>query len=298
MSALPPRSWLYVPAHDGRKIARAAAGEADAVILDLEDGTPPDLKHQARERVAQELEDTDFGGSLRFVRVNALGSAHWNHDVADTLPARPDGYVIPKATPEAVWRTGQLVQRLADDDSPLPALAPIVTEDVRGFFAAGDALVADALVAYAFWGSEDLSADLGAWRVKGEDGQMLDVFRVVRSLALLHAVHNRRHAVDTPFLGLGDRDGLAAEAREAAAMGFSGKQAIHPDHVAVINEMFVPAGPELQEARELVGAFADGAPAVVRVQEQMADAPHLARARRMLALAEVSDGQEEREGAS
>jgi citrate lyase beta subunit len=90
-------------------------------------------------------------------------------------------------------------------------------------------------------------------------------------------------AIDTPFLGLDDSHGLRAEAREAAMMGFAGKQAIHPRQVEIINAAFTPGEQELERAREVVAAFEDGR-AVARVHDTMADSPHVIRARKLLAM--------------
>ena len=161
-----------------------------------------------------------------------------------------------------------------------------MTEDVAGVFAAGATMTADDLVDTVMWGSEDLSASLGSWRVKDDDGELLDPFRLVRSLTLLEAARHGRRAIDTPYLAIGDVAGLEREARRVAWMGFAGKQAIHPEQIPVLNEVFVPGEEELREARELVAAFEGEGAAVVRVGDAMADNPHLLRARRLLALAE------------
>jgi citrate lyase subunit beta/citryl-CoA lyase len=146
-------------------------------------------------------------------------------------------------------------------------------------------MTADELVTTVLWGSEDLSASLGAWSVKDDSGELLDVFRVVRSLTLLSAKRRGKRAIDTPYLTIGDLGGLEREARLVARMGFTGKQAIHPAQIPVINNAFVPDEAAVSAARALVAAFERAGDAVVRVDDSMADAPHLERARHILALA-------------
>ena len=277
------RSWLYVPADQPRKVARGAASDADVVILDCEDAVPAHRKAEGRDGAAGALRDEDFGGSLRYVRINAMTTDHWRRDVEATLPHAPDGYVLPKASsPEAVRLVAAAVREAAPP--ALPRLVPILTEDVAGVFAAAATMTADDLVEDVHWGSEDLSASLGARRVKDDDGELLDVFRLVRSMMLLEAARHGRRAIDTPYLTLRDPDGLRREARRVALMGFAGKQAIHPDHVPVINEAFLPDDDELRAARELVAAF-DAGGAIQSLEGEMADNPHLLRARQVLALA-------------
>jgi citrate lyase subunit beta/citryl-CoA lyase len=109
---------------------------------------------------------------------------------------------------------------------------------------------------------------------------------VVRSLALLAAARHDKRAIDTPHLTIGDLDGLRREARAVAAMGFTGKQAIHPEQIPVINDAFLPPAEAIAQARRLVEAFESDGDAVVRLDDEMADAPHLRRARRLLAIAD------------
>ncbi len=287
MSERPLRSWLYVPADDAHKISRAATGEADVAILDLEDGCPADRKTQGRECVAAALAGTDFGTTRRYVRINGVDTPHWRADV-EAVAGAADGYVIAKASSPRAVRLVAEVLREAHAAGPEPDLAPVVTEDVAGVFAADATITADPMVGTVIWGSEDLSASLGAWSVHDDDGQPLDVFRVVRSFALLVARRRAKRVLDTPWLQIRDLEGAAAEARLVARMGFTGKQAIHPAQIPIINEAFVPGEAEVAAARELVAAFEAGGAAVVRLHDDMNDAPHLLRARAVLALAHAA----------
>jgi citrate lyase subunit beta / citryl-CoA lyase len=294
MSERPLRSWLYVPADDPRKLAKAAASQADVAILDLEDGCPADRKAAGRQCVAAALADLDFGDTRRYVRINPTTGPHWRADLEATGSAA-DGYVIGKAsdpaavTTVAAWLRENRNPRPTPRPAPGPDVAPIVTEEVTGVFAADATVAADPLVGTVLWGTEDLSASLGAWTVQDERGELLDVFKVVRSLVLLIARRHGKRVIDTPHLRIGDLDGLAAQARVVARMGFTGKQAIHPSHIPVINDAFVPNEREIKAARELVAAFEGGGAAVVRVDDDMQDAPHLLRARAILALADAAD---------
>ena len=283
------RSWLYVPADDARKIAKAADSDADVVVLDLEDGCAADRKLQGRERVRGALTDVDFGRSLRYVRINGSDSPHWREDVEQTAGA-VDGLMLPKASdPQWVKAVAELVRARRGAGADPPDLAAIVTEDVESVFAAERTITVDELVGTVLWGSEDLSASLGAWSVRGEDGELMDVFRVVRSLALLVAKRHGKRVIDTPYLRIGDRAGAKREARLVARMGFTGKQAIHPEQIPIINDAFLPDDAEVRAARELVAAFEHRGDAVVRLHDDMADAPHLRRARQVLALVTDTD---------
>jgi citrate lyase subunit beta / citryl-CoA lyase len=294
MTQRPLRSWLYVPADDPRKIAKAAASDADVAILDLEDGCPADRKAAGRECVATALAGEDFGATRRYVRINPTTGPHWRADLEAATSGAADGYVIAKASdPSAVTTVAAWLRANRGTDADI---APVVSEDVAGVFAADATVAADPMVGTVLWGTEDLSASLGAWSVHDEHDQLLDVFRVVRSLVLLVGRRRAKRIIDTPHLRIGDLEGLAAQARTVARMGFTGKQAIHPSHITAINDAFVPDEAEIDAARELVAAFEDDGAAVVRVGDDMQDAPHLLRARAILALADAAaTGDDDRE---
>jgi citrate lyase subunit beta/citryl-CoA lyase len=175
----------------------------------------------------------------------------------------------------------------------VPQLAIIVTENATGVLRMRETMAAVPGLAAAFWDSEDLSSDLGAVTTLDEKGELLDVFRVARSLFLLEATHALLPAVDTPFLPIKDLNGLRRESIAAARTGFSGKQAIHPDHIAIINEAFSPTAAELGAAERMLAAFGAMGGGAVLVDGAMADPPHLRRARKTLARARIRNPGEQ-----
>lgn len=284
MRDITARSWLYVPGHQERKIARAREAGSDAVILDLEDGVPASAKSEARVLVRDEVTRGGFDAEV-WVRLNSPADGdEWRQDLDEVLRAGPDGLVLPKiSSADQVRAVGEAV---GDAGTGAPALALIVTELPAGVTGMREVLRSSPLARVAFWGSEDLSAELGARRVKTPDGAFLDVFKVVRSWTLIEAEAAGLHAVDTPFLDIEDLEGLRREALEASWMGFIGKQVIHPSHVAVVNDAFAPTSEEVEGAQRIVDAFAQAGGGALRVDGGMVDPPHLKRARRLLALAQ------------
>jgi len=133
------------------------------------------------------------------------------------------------------------------------------------------------------WGAEDLSAALGASSKHDSDGNLAFTYQLARSLCLAGAVAAGVQPVDGVFADFRDEDGLRAEAQAAAREGFTGKLAIHPAQVAVINAAFTPSTSEIEHARAIVEAFdADPAAGVLSVRGRMVDRPHLVQARRVL----------------
>ena len=144
-------------------------------------------------------------------------------------------------------------------------------------------------VAAVTWGSEDLSAALGATRTRSDDGQYLPVFELVRQLALLAAHATGVAAIDGVYTDFRDLTGLAREAEQAAASGFTGKLTIHPAQIEPVNAAFTPGVEALETARAMLAAFEEqrsaGRGAFV-FRGEMVDAPHLARARRLIERAQ------------
>jgi citrate lyase subunit beta/citryl-CoA lyase len=126
---------------------------------------------------------------------------------------------------------------------------------------------------------------MGLPRVRDARGQYLDIPRYARTMCAVAASAAGVEWIDTVYTDIADLDGLRRECEDGVAMGFSGKISIHPSQIAVINDVFTPDAALVAEARELVALFdehrARGAYAF-RFKGQMVDAPHLARARRLL----------------
>jgi citrate lyase subunit beta/citryl-CoA lyase len=138
------------------------------------------------------------------------------------------------------------------------------------------------------WGIEDLSAAMGLPQVRDAEGRYLDIPRYARTMCAIVAAAAGVDAIDTVYTDIADLAGLRRECAEGVAMGFSGKISIHPTQIAVINEAFTPDAAVVDEARELVAAFEEHRRRGVyafRFRGQMVDAPHLTRARKIIARA-------------
>jgi len=133
------------------------------------------------------------------------------------------------------------------------------------------------------WGGEDLSADLGASRNRDEAGRYLPLFQMARDTALLAAREAGVAAIDAVFTALANPEALAAEAAEAAALGFDGKLAIHPAQIGPIHAAFAPTAAQITWARQVIALLERGGTA--RFDGQMLDRPHFRQAQRILARA-------------
>ncbi len=272
-----PRSWLFVPADSEKKIAKALEGEADAIIFDLEDSVAPARKAAARD-ILKGLPKR-AGGPQWWVRVNPLGSEHHKDDLDLIRIKDVHGIVLPKA------ESGEDLVELAYRTGSIPIHA-IVTETAASLFnLLSYRHPASPLVAMS-WGAEDLSAALGAASKYDKNGELSFTYQLARSLCLAGAVAAGVQPVDGVFADYKDTKGLKAEAEAARREGFTGKLAIHPDQVAVINAAFTPSKAELAHARAIVAAFeAEPNAGVLSVAGRMVDRPHLTQAQRIIARA-------------
>lgn len=274
-----PRSFLFVPGDAPRKIAKALAGPADAVILDLEDSVAPAAKAEARAIVHETLTGRDAGakGPRLWVRVNSLDSAFVDDDLAAIDGAGCDGVVLPKTLGGGC--VTRLLERLTN---PAPVLA-IATESAAALFALDSYRhIAGGLFGLA-WGAEDLSSDLGASAVRDDAGALRPPYQLARTLCLVGARAAAVEPVDTVHVDFRDHAGLEHACRQAAADGFTAKLAIHPAQIEIINRAFLPPPQAIDQASRVVAAFAAAGDAgVVSIDGVMFDRPHLKRARRLL----------------
>jgi citrate lyase subunit beta/citryl-CoA lyase len=275
------RSLLFVPGDRPDRMEKALGTGADALILDLEDAVAPEKKPEARAAV------TAFLGRPRtlplFVRMNPLTSGLADDDLATVMPHKPDGIVLPKA--EGGASIIDLDRRLASLGNLDACILPIATETPASIFALGTFADAVKRLCGLTWGAEDLPAAIGATTSREPDGRYTAPYEVVRALALFAAHAAGVSALETVYPRLDDNEGLAAYAARGRRDGFSGMLAIHPGQVPIINLAFTPSDAEIAWAKRVLALFADN-PGVgaLQLDGRMLDAPHLAQARRLLAL--------------
>src|SRR6516225_3420216 len=191
---------------------------ADAVIVDLEDSIPTQGKADAR-----------------------LGAAAF---ITDAVKAAQ--------RPRLLVRINGFTTGLPDGSIKIVAIA---TETATALFLAGTYGGASARLEGLTWGAEDLSAELGAEANRDGDGRFLDPYRLARALCLAGAAAARVQAIDTVTVDFRNAAALRRETEEARRDGFTGKMAIHPAQVPVINEVFTPTAAAIASARAVVAAF-------------------------------------------
>lgn len=281
------RSLLFIPGNNPAMLQNADIHGADALILDLEDAVAIKEKDSARRLVRRAIRELGFGGAPLIIRVNPAGSPYLEDDLAAIVPLSP-GYLMPtKVSGADDMRALSARMAAIEAESGLEAgsvgLIPLI-ETALGVENAFQIAGSDPRIKGLFLGAEDLTSDLGAARSKG--GQ--EIF-YARSRMVMAAKACGIPVYDTPFTDVNDDEGLEADAAFAKSLGFDGKAAISPRHVAAINQVFSPKLEEIAYAREVMAAIREGEAAglgAVSLRSKMIDKPIVDRARRLLEAAE------------
>jgi len=288
-TAFNARSWLFAPGDSEKKMTKAMAGDADIVLIDLEDAVSEAAKPAARTLVRDFLTANAAQHERLWVRVNPMDGPHTLSDLAAVMPGKPGGIMLPKVYGRAD------VERLDHYLSAFEAangiaagstrVIVLVTETAEAMFHTGDYKSAPRVVALT-WGAEDLADSIGASSNRNADGSYGFTYELARTLCLLGAATAGVAAVETIQGDFRDLDGLKARAEKVRRDGYRGMLAIHPAQVPVINAAFAPNADEIAEAEEIVALFAAN-PGVGAIgwKGGMLDRPYLSRALNLLRLA-------------
>jgi citrate lyase subunit beta / citryl-CoA lyase len=289
------RSLLFVPADGGTKLHKALGCGADGVIVDLEDSIAPDRKAPARLSAAAFVKEAASQAARPFlcVRVNGLGSGLIDADLDAIVPARPDAIMLPKAQggadvvhADAKLSAREAINDLADGHIRIVAMA---IETAAALFLAGTFRDSSARLAGLSWGAEDLAAELGAEANRAADGRYTAPYCLARTLCLAAAADAEVEAIETIYLDYRNDAALRRDSEEARRDGFTGRLAIHPAQVPIINEVFTPSTEALARAQAIVDAFAaNPGTGVIGIDGVMHDRPHLVRAQRLIARAKAA----------
>jgi len=286
------RSLLFIPGDDEKKLAKGVGCGADALILDLEDAVSSARKPAARAITAQYVADTRAlkPRPLIYVRVNALDTPYWEDDLAGIMGSRPDGVLLPKARSGGDVHTLSIALNHAEEragvDRGATRIIAIATEVPVSLLQMHTYVGSSSRLEGLSWGAEDLSGVLGAKANREADGTWTSPYRLARNLCTAAAANAQ--PIDTVFVDLRDTAQLRVEAQLAARDGFTGKMAIHPAQVPIINELFTPTPEEIGLAQEVVQLFAQNPGAgVLAHRGQMVDRAHVVRAERILARAAI-----------
>jgi citrate lyase subunit beta/citryl-CoA lyase len=284
---------------------KAPAAGADLVFLDLEDACAPSMKEAARSIAIGALTGFDWGRTVRAVRINGIDTPWCHGDIIEVVTGARDALdvlIVPKVrTARDVWWVDVLLGQLeAKLGLSRPIGLEVLIEEAEGLANALEIARSSPRLEALIFGAGDLSASLHA-RVDGNFDPLEDYpgdfWHFARVQVLTAARAGLVDAVDAPYPGYQDPEGYRRAARQASALGFDGKWAIHPAQVPVANEVFSPTAEEVDEARRAMAAYreaeAGGVGAIGR-DGRLVDAAHMRLAANTLhkaALAGLGGGE-------
>ncbi len=279
---------LYIPGNNPAMIQQGGVYGADALLLDLEDSVAPEEKDAARTLVKSMLQHIDYYDTEITVRVNHPDTPFGDADLKAIVPLQVDAVRIPKIdTREDIQKVMERIEAIEKEHGITGSTMKIhpMIETALGvenvFEIAGSCDRIDAITI----GGQDLTADMGIMYSK--DGIGVDY---ARRRIVMAAKAYKIDALDTVFVDLEDDAGLRQETEYAKRIGFTGKAVINPRQIEVIHDVFNPTGEEIQRAVRIVREYRrvrQQGGGVLAVDGKMVDAPVVARAEHILALANI-----------
>ncbi len=284
----------------------AAASHADGVFIDLEDAVPPASKQDALRSAVAAINELDWGTKVLTVRVNS-----WDGEIVEDEmkvlsqnARRLDTILLPKLETLATLQSAeQLIDRYAGASTG-PQLEALI-ETAQGVLVVEQIAAEQGRLVGLHFGVGDFSAAIGAHSVdvggshagyavtrRDEVGNYLsgplDLWAYPMMKILIAARAFGLRAIDGPFGGFRDLVLTKATALKAAAMGYDGKQVIHPSQIDPTMAAFMPAPDEIDVAKKTLAAMAeaeDSGLAAVSVDGKMIDYANVRMAQRVLAMA-------------
>ena len=283
----PRRSALYMPGSNARAIEKARSLPADAIILDLEDSVAPELKPQAREQVCGAVLAGGFGEREIVIRTNGMDTQWGKPDLAAAIAAGPDAILLPKvSSPGDITLAARA---LTDGGAPARTRLWAMIETPMGILnidaiartAADPASRLDVFV----MGTNDIAKETRARLIPGRAPMIAWLSRCI--------VAARAYGIDVldgVWNQLADMDGMRAECEQGRDLGMDGKTVIHPNQIAVANDIFAPPAAEVEWARKIIAAFdlpENAAKGAISLDGKMVELLHAEMARRTLAIADA-----------
>jgi citrate lyase subunit beta / citryl-CoA lyase len=287
MQIRPRRSVLYMPGSNARALEKAKSIAADALILDLEDAVAPEAKETARKQVCDVVRSGGYGHRELVIRINALDTPWGQADMDAAAAAAPDAILLPKpGTGADIVRATEAVARArAPEKTRLWAMieTPLAILNLTSIALASKQQ--GARLACLVLGTNDLVKETRADLSVNRRPALYWL-----SAALTAARAYGLDALDGVYNNFKDAEGYRRECVHGRRLGFDGKTLIHPDQVAVANEVFAPPAAEVAFARKIIAAWAqpeNKGKGVITVEGRMVELLHAEMAARTVAIAEA-----------
>jgi len=248
----PRRSLLYMPGDNWKMIAKSVTLGVDSICMDMEDGVALNKKAEARATIAKALRELNFGASEKLARINSIGSGFEKDDIEAVLPYHPDGIVIPKVESyeQIEWASKIIEAAELKYSWQINSIRVLIgIETAKGILNLKEIAAHPRLDAIIF-GGEDFAASIGATRSK----DALELLYARQAVVVACAANNLQ-SIDIVAIDYKDMDALKIESEFGAGLGFSGKQIIHPNQIAVVQAAFTPNDEAIARAKRIVETF-------------------------------------------
>ena len=280
----PRRSVLYMPGANERALEKAKTIDADALILDLEDSVAPDAKAQGRHNVCAAVRSGEYGHRELAIRVNSIGTAWHDDDIAAAAGAGPDAILVPKV--ESAEQVRRLVAAIEAAGAPDRTQLWAMIETPRALLHAEQIAKAHDRLTVIVMGTNDIVNETYGLHVPGRNPVVLTAL----SWTLIAVRAAGKVVIDGVYNDVRNEEGFLVEARQGREMGFDGKTLIHPSQVELANEAFSPSDADIERAQGLIAAFEEakaGGAGVATYNNKLVEELHVRDAQRILAYAEA-----------
>lgn len=285
------RSLLLVAASDTEALAVAGRGRPDAIVIDLEEGAPPEAVDVARAAANAAAERLAGGGSSVWIRIHSTETLQARADIQATLSQHVAGFVVPHVRSQNQMRYVDALLRDAERQREIKegtTQVVAIIESAEGLLNAREIARAGARLAALALDGEDFCADMGVARTR--EGHELQYAR--GHIAVCARAANLL-AIDTPYPFVRETQGFLTEVTAGRALGLHGKFALSAEQVTLVNAVFRPAAEEVAYARRLVEAHAAAeADGVAHLDGRLIDSPRARRARQIVELVTAIEARE------
>ncbi len=282
------RSLIFVPGNRPNMLERARAFDADIIMVDLEDSVPPAEKVNARALARQWVPELRKAGRRVMVRLNSLDTGLTRDELAAVMG--PGLYGISLGKTESAWdlrEADRIIGPLEAAAGLEPGSIKVIPwiESARAVINVHQMAAASPRTIAIAFGAEDYTNDMGLQRTDlGEEVYF------PRSVVAVAARAANIASLDSPYVAFRNPDGLRQDAQAARQMGYTGKFAIHPAQIEIINETFSPNSEDVEYARQVVEAWRQAEAAgrgSLDLNGRMVDVPVVKRAQSLLAQLEA-----------
>lgn len=296
---LPRRSCLSIPGSSDKMVGKGPGIPADMVFLDLEDAVAPKEKEAARGKIAHALRTLDWGDKVMCVRVNDWSTKWTAYDIIEVVGnsgLRLDEIMLPKVESAAQIVATDMLLRQVEIAAGLPIGhigIEAQIETARGLINVEEICAASPRLETIIFGPADFAASMempvltGGVQIPQYPG---DHFHYVFSKILMAGRANGLQVIDGPYLYIRDGEGFRDYCNRTRTLGYDGKWALHPDQVAILNEVFSPTQEQFDRAHAILDAYnfatEDEGKGAVMFGEEMID-----EASRKMALKFISRGE-------